>query len=133
MGMRPPRMCSRCHATAEPGIAYCAAHRNTKQERERSYAKNPLKRLFGRKAWKQTRMLVLANDPICVFIEPNTGVRCPRLATDVHHKVQADVWIAQHEGNEMSFYDRDNLEGLCHGHHSTYTAHEVGFGGKSEG
>jgi hypothetical protein len=55
---------------------------------------------------------VLARDPLCTF--KVNGSRCPRLATDVHHKVDAEEWMAL--GND--FYDLDNLEGLCHAHHT---------------
>ena len=134
MGIRPRRMCSRCHRTALPGQRFCAAHKNTLKERERSYAKNPLKKLFGRKAWKQTREQALFDaGHVCQHIDGN-GVRCPLLATDIHHVVQADVYIAQHGGDESAFYDSDNLQALCHAHHSSVTAREVGFAGwnKSE-
>jgi hypothetical protein len=42
--------------------------------------------------------------------------------------VRVDGWEAQ--GGD--FYDTDNLEGLCHAHHSGHTAHEVGFAGAKQ-
>lgn len=128
MGMRPPRMCCKCHATAEPGKMLCVAHKTLPRDKERSYAKNQLKRLFGRTRWKYARAQVLFDSPICVYEEWD-GKRCPELATDVHHKIRADEYIAQHGGDESMFYDPSNLEGLCHAHHSRHTAKEVGFGG----
>jgi hypothetical protein len=66
----------------------------------------------------------LFENPICQHTD------CPLLATDVHHKIRADIWVFDMERN---FYDLDNLEALCHAHHSKHTAIEVGFaGGKSE-
>jgi hypothetical protein len=115
-------MCAKCYATATHG-RYCGRHKDEERVRERRYNKDPLRRLFQRKAWTQTRDQILADDPVCAFVDAQ-GNRCPLLATDVHHKIQADKWIAQ--GGD--FYDMDNLEGLCHAHHSHYTGKEAGFG-----
>jgi hypothetical protein len=124
MGMRPPRMCSKCYAIALPGERLCAAHKVTVRQSERDRKKSPLQKLYNRRAWRLTRDQVLSDDPQCAFVDSN-GVRFPLLATEVHHKIRAEEWVAM----DNDFHDSDNLEGVCKAHHSRYTAHEVGFGG----
>jgi len=117
MGMLPPRMCSKCYATAEPGKTLCFAHRTTPDIRQRS----PLKKLYDRKLWRvYTKQAVMLRDPQCS--ELVNGTRCPLLATDIHHVIDAVDWVEQHDGDEMSFYDTDNLAGLCKAHHTRHTS-----------
>jgi hypothetical protein len=115
MGMRPPRMCKRCYATAEHGSNTCAAHKVEVRKR------SDLRPLYKCKRWRVTRMLVLARDAQCTRID--NGVRCPELSTDVHHIIEAEQWTRK--GGD--FYDADNLAGLCHSHHSRHTALHQGF------
>lgn len=119
MGMRPARMCKRCHNTAEQGSNTCAAHKGTD---DKNRVRNPLRHLYWRKLWRViTRSAVLARDPFCTYIE--NGARCMRLATDIDHVIDAVQWVAL--GND--FFNVDNLRGLCHAHHSKRTAHDQGF------
>lgn len=121
MGMRPPRMCSKCHNTAEPGTSRCAVHKGSDSDRNR--VRNPLRHLYWRKLWRvDTRREVLFRDPICTHIE--NGARCPRLATDIDHVIDAVVWVLT---MGRDFFDMENLRGLCHSHHSKRTAREQGF------
>jgi hypothetical protein len=118
MGMRASRMCKRCYATAVPGTALCEQHTAQPETRKRS----ELRPLYCCKLWRvTTRNAVLARDPICAWID--NGERCPRLATDIDHIIDAHEWVAQ----GRYFYDMDNLRGLCHGHHSRRTARD-GYG-----
>jgi hypothetical protein len=111
MGMRPARMCSKCHQTAVAGGRFCAMHNSLPDSGHG--ARGPLEKLYNCVGWRKwTRNAVLFRDPICAFIV--NGTRCARLATDVHHKVDAEIFLAQ--GGD--FYDQDNLEGLCHAHHT---------------
>lgn len=128
MGMRPAKMCSRCHQTALPGSSFCAAHKATEQQNERTRKQSPFQLLYKRRAWRLTREQVLSDDPQCAFVDDN-GVRCPLLATDVHHVIRAEVWVTV---MGRDFHDTDNLEGVCKAHHSRYTAGEVGFAGRHE-
>jgi hypothetical protein len=81
------------------------------------HPRGTLEKFYNCVRWRpHTRNAVLFADPLCVFVLAD-GTRCPRLATDVHHKVDATIWIAA--GND--FYDLSNLEGLCKTHHSHYT------------
>jgi hypothetical protein len=131
MGTRAARMCAKCYALATHG-KYCERHKDEAARREREYkASNPLRKQFNYncKAWRQTRAQILADDPQCAHVDPN-GERCPLLATDCHHKIRAEEWVAK--GGD--YLDMENLEGLCKAHHSATTAREVGFAGwnKSE-
>jgi 5-methylcytosine-specific restriction endonuclease McrA len=55
-------------------------------------------------------MIVLANDPICT-----DGRVCGKrsLSTVVDHIIAAVRWIAEHSGDLNSFFDTDNLHGVC--------------------
>lgn len=116
MGMRPARMCKRCHNTAEPGSNVCAKHAATPEIRQR----NDLRPMYKCKRWYQTRAHVLARDPICMW--GLTG-DCMALSTDCDHVIDAALWVKT--GGD--FYDMENLRGLCHPHHSRRTAREQGF------
>jgi hypothetical protein len=117
MGQRAQRMCSKCYQTALPGSPLCAKHKAAPDTRQRS----PLKRLYDRKLWRvYTKQAVMMRDAQCT--EVVNGTRCPLLATDIHHVVDAIEWVAQHDGDERSFYDLDNLAGLCHAHHARHTS-----------
>jgi hypothetical protein len=118
MGMLPARMCSKCHATAVPGSRFCPKHTAMPEAR---HPRGPLKRLYDCKLWRViTRNLVLARDPICAFIV--NGTRCPRLAQDIHHIVDAEEWMAK----GGYFYDTANLCGLCKEHHTAIRRFPVG-------
>jgi hypothetical protein len=110
MGMLPPRMCSKCHQTSVPGSRFCALHNRLPESR---HPRGPLEKLYNCVKWRKwTRQAVLFRDPLCANII--NGTRCPRLATDVHHVVDAEEWMARGE----DFYDQDNLVGLCHTCHT---------------
>lgn len=113
MPQRPARMCSKCYSTAEIGSSLCTKHKAEPDTRQRS----TLKKLYDRKLWRVfTKQSVMARDPQCTEIV--NGVRCMQLATDAHHIIDAQEWVAL--GND--FYDLDNLAGLCHAHHARHTS-----------
>jgi len=128
MPARPGRICAKCPRLATAGSCYCAAHQDAgkRQEREYKARSKDLRRLYSTKRWRITRIHVLAEDPRCSHINED-GTRCPWLATDVDHKIRAELWVA----NGRDFFDPANLQGLCHAHHSAKTADEVGFGGNT--
>jgi 5-methylcytosine-specific restriction endonuclease McrA len=110
MGMLPPRFCGRCAQTALPGSQppRCAQHRTT----PKSPGASSRDRRYQLAVWRvHTRRAVLGRDPLCSFL--TQGVRCLRLATQIHHIVPADEWTAQ--GHD--FFDLENLCGLCAEHH----------------
>jgi hypothetical protein len=112
MPQRPARFCGKCHRTAEPGSPpRCAMHRAMPDSRHGD--RGPLEKFYNCARWRpHTRRAILSRDPMC----QNTinGSPCLRLSTDVHHKVDAEEWVAA--GND--FYDQDNLQGLCHTCHT---------------
>ena len=110
-------MCAKCHQTAQPSERYCAKHKELTAKRDR----NELRPLYKCKRWRITREVVLDRDTQCTVEE--YGRRCPQLSTDVHHVIDALEWVA----NGHDFYDTDNLQGMCHPHHSSHTARTQGF------
>ncbi|HUS47474.1 MAG TPA: HNH endonuclease signature motif containing protein [Phycisphaerae bacterium] len=67
--------------------------------------------------WQRWAKMILRRRPLC---EEPRG--CTRAATDVHHKIP----LAQ--GGDNS---EENLEALCHEHHSARTAREGGVGARN--
>lgn len=97
-----------------------AAH--YEQTRQQARRDSGLAALHNSKAWKlQTRPNVLRRDPLCKI-----GVLCGGRApsTDVDHITRADIYIAQHGGDENYFFDESNLQGMCHADHTRKTAME---------
>ena len=90
---------------AQPG--YCQAHQHLAPQRrahehktyDQSRRDPEAKRFYNSKAWKATRLIKLAGDPICQLCEKAT-------ATDVHHLIalRAD-WAKA--------LDLTNLQSLC--------------------
>lgn len=81
-----------------------------------------LKRLYDCPHWrKRTRPAVLDRDPLCTI-----GIRCGRMAAsvDVDHIVPAEIYIAEHGGDESWFFEMENLRGACHACHAHKTALE---------
>jgi len=118
MGMLPKRMCSKCHQTSVPGSRFCALHTTADSRHPRSATK----RLYDCKKWKLTRQRVLALNPVCTNMI--NSLPCPRLSTDVHHVVDAEEYMAR--GGD--FYDRDNLQALCHTCHTAIRRGQRGKG-----
>ena len=102
-----------CNNPAGPG-GKCTEHARTidatrNSRRERSIA------VYRSKAWRRLRKRVLTEEPYC---QDPSG--CDRPATDVDHIRRIE------DGGEP--FRRDNLQALCHSHHSSKTARETGFG-----
>ncbi len=70
------------------------------------------KRLYGLKAWRRLRSLVLADQPLCLdcLASGRTTV-----ASELHHKTA-------HRGNHALFFDQSNLMPLCGPCHAVRTA-----------
>lgn len=120
MGMRPPKMCAKCHNTAEPGSSYCAAHRNAVAvaDKQRKAAK-PVPYNPNSKAWRMTRAETLFRYPQCAQLDEQ-GTRCLELANEAHHVIKATEYMAQ--GGD--YLDQDNLVGLCRACHTRHTIAE---------
>lgn len=123
MGIRPSKMCSKCHRTAALGSRYCTLHANTQAIADKMRKlSSELRKLYNTKMWRViTRNSVLTRDAQCTHLD--NGIRCPFLSTDVHHIIEAQLWVAQ--GGD--FYAEDNLVGLCHSHHSRITGSAHGW------
>jgi hypothetical protein len=105
----PARFCGRCHRTALPGSPpRCAMH----QAAPKSPGASSRDARYQTARWRRwTRQAVLSRDALCAFI--TMGVRCQRLASEIHHIVSAEVWTAAGQ----DFFDVENLVGLCAEHH----------------
>jgi 5-methylcytosine-specific restriction protein A len=95
-----------CSEPACPNLQPCAEH-----ARSRSGSQD---KRYSSRRWRALRARVLGGQPTCA--------RCPRPATDVHHK------------DGLGFdgplgWDESNLEGLCRSCHSRETARSTGLGG----
>ena len=101
---------------------YCDRHADTDAVRakamEAARSRDPYRRLYNRKAWTQTRRIVLQRDIVCQIC---------RLApaTEVDHKINGREWVAMGK----AWADQDNLQGLCHECHSRKTIEETGLAG----
>jgi 5-methylcytosine-specific restriction enzyme A len=95
----------------EPACPNTATYRGRCRghQRQRNRETSPNQAIYNRKKWKLTRKRYLFRHPICER-------DCQEIATDVHHK-QA----IQDGGDPWSM---DNLEALCHSHHSMETRQE---------
>jgi 5-methylcytosine-specific restriction enzyme A len=115
MPTRPPRACPRA---ACPHVTPCPVHsaRAVAQTQHDETRGNSAARGYDH-AWRKLRAQVLLDEPMCRMCEA-AGFTEP--ATDVDH-------IVPHVVGEP--HDRDNLQPLCHAHHSSKTARERGARG----
>lgn len=102
---------------ARPAHAATAA-----RDRERHRRADGLRRLYDSAQWrKRTQPHVLARDPMCTIAEL-CGGEAP--STDVDHIVPAEIYVAQHGGDQRYFFDTKNLRGACHADHTRKTSLE---------
>jgi len=97
---------ARCEAHAAD---HDAAPRRNDSARRRS--DDPFRACYYLARWKHLRDLVLSEEPLCRV--------CKQVATDVDHVVRA-----KQLSDAGLFWDRSNLQPLCHSCHSTKTARE---------
>lgn len=98
-----PRPCRKpgCPQTTTKG--FCEKHRGTDTRQHDQHRGNSAARGYGSR-WRKLRLMVLAREPLCR--------RCGQPATDVDHIVPK-----RHGGSDSM----DNLQALCHAHHSMKT------------
>jgi 5-methylcytosine-specific restriction protein A len=108
----PGAICADCPKRATVG-RYCGDHQRFNQASDNRRLSSKLRRLndpldpmYRTARWAALRLRVLRRDPLCC----GCGHRASAVAD---HKIKARVWIAGHNGNEESFYDETNLQGLC--------------------
>lgn len=103
---------------------YCADHvrdnsnRDMRQLFDKMRADDPFRQLYRTAQWYRTRAAVLARDPVCKI--------CGHAASEVvDHVIRAILWVAEHNNDMQSFFDMDNLQGLCKSDHDSKTAKEM--------
>jgi len=109
-----PCGCTSCPGLADEGKCYCKRHAAKAAKAEQDRRGTSSQRGYNAR-WQRLRALVLARDPVCRYLA------CGRLSTDVDHI------IPKSKGGTDSM---DNLQGLCHEHHSLKTAQEDGGFGR---
>lgn len=124
MPSRAQQVCNQPGCNALTDGRYCQAHirdnsnRDMRQLFDKMRADDPFRALYRTAQWFRTRAAVLARDPVCK--------ECKRAAsTVVDHIVRAVIWVAEHANGPASFFDLDNLQGLCVSCHNSKTAKEV--------
>lgn len=101
------------HFCAEPNCPhlvssrYCPEHASAYEHARGNYT---FRRLYRTARWARLRALVLNEEPLCPECMAD-GLITP--CTDVHHHKQ--------KATEQNFFDRANLQALCHEHHSRHT------------
>ena len=96
--------------------------RHSDRDRLRERRATGVGRLYDSAQWrKRTVRRVLARDPLCKIAKLCDG-RGP--STDVDHIVSAELYVAQHGGDERFFFDETNLQGACHADHTAKTSRE---------
>lgn len=113
MASRPKQICLRCNALCDG--PYCPEHADIPPQLQREFDRrrshSPIRKLYNTARWRNdTRMVVLARDPIC-----KDGRVCGKraLSNVVDHIIAAVWWLAEHDGDLNSFFDEANLHGVC--------------------
>ena len=124
MPERESRLCTRCIRAALPGSPYCEVHQPTVADADESgprHAVDLLRPLYNSQRWRRrVAPRVLARDSQCrVLVDGIT--QCEQLSRHVHHIVDAEDYIRQHDGDTDAFFDEENLAGVCHDCHSRIT------------
>lgn len=111
MPRRSPHVCATPQCNGVTHRRYCQrceARRGRTTDEERPSA---AKRGYGR-AWRRLRRLKLARDPICEM------AGCEEPAVDVHHRAPVRT-------SGRVLVSLDELQSLCHRHHSIITRQEI--------
>jgi hypothetical protein len=112
------RFCAGPGCTAiTPSGRFCEKCRVVEAKRQAA-ARPELDSWYSRAAWRGSygaRGYKLRNSPMCEI------EGCGKWATDVHHKDSS--WKST--GDWRSFIDQNNLQSLCHEHHSEITMKEI--------
>ncbi|MBE3589998.1 MAG: HNH endonuclease [Firmicutes bacterium] len=119
MPTRPPTPCAQpgCPALVPAGQRYCAEHARAERRRYDRERGSAASRGYDAR-WRRLRAMVLAREPLCRACAVEGRVTP---ATDVDHIVPRS-----RGGTDVL----DNLQPLCHRHHSEKTAREDGGFGR---
>ncbi len=116
MPLKPKTPCCYPNCPALTDDRYCPQHeRDRKRQADARRKDDPLRRLYGTARWKRLRSQVLREEPLC---------RDCRAEGHVEASAEVDHIVPARRGG--GFFDRANLQGLCHPHHSRKTASEDG-------
>src|SRR5689334_13909041 len=96
----------RCPVKVQRG--HCAQHSRVREQQRPNV---DIRRLYHTAAWQALRLVVLQEEPFCMMCEAEGRMT---MNTDVDH-------IRPHRGDVDLFWDRANLQGLCHTHHTRKT------------
>jgi hypothetical protein len=100
-------------------IAKRPGSEHSNRDRLRRRRREGLGRLYDSAQWRnRTQPFVLARDPICKIAKLCDGT-AP--STDADHVVPAELYVAQHGGDQRRFFDVNNLQGACHADHTAKT------------
>ena len=121
----PSRLCLDCTRKAINDTKYCADHQTNNRATDhkllydRYRANDPIRALYKKQRWKQTRLIVFKRDPLCM----ECGHRASKVAD--HHPLEAREIVARFGVN--AFYDSTRCRGLCKQCHDIKTATTAGF------
>lgn len=125
MSARIPHPCSKHGCSETTTSRFCPAHTKSEAAKfDKQRRDDPVRKFYNSRRWHWTRLNILSQNPICSD--------CKHWASeDVHHKIDAHDWIAQHDGDTNQFFNEENLIALCHRCHSALTSKEVGWAGNN--
>src|ERR1019366_620298 len=113
MPSAPSKQCTSCSKVAMLGSRWCTDHQVANNELDNRRTSDverrkndPLRSLYSEARWRHTRATILYRDPLCVCHGNHASVI-------VDHVVPAHRWVAEHHCDIESFYDIDNLQGMC--------------------
>ena len=114
MPYRALKPCSKtnCRALVKVGTKYCPEH-HIPLEKEYPRRHPEHQAMYNAKRWKDLRRWWLTSHPLCVL--------CEGIASVCDHKTP-------HKGDDLLFYDVNNLQSLCRECHNTKTGKEFSWG-----
>jgi len=127
MSMRLPQRCREagCPERTTARNGRCELHQSATSRRPSLPGKDVWGKWYHQAIWSKIKAAFRSKYPeravVCQWRDEE-GTQCTHLATDIDH-------IVPHRGNWFLFIggtDYENLQGLCHEHHSIKTAREDG-------
>jgi hypothetical protein len=89
----------------------CPEHSKEKRRAfDAARANDPTRKLYGTSRWLNFRRWFLANNPICLHLDPDTNEQCSDIAVELHH-------LKSPRDYPELFNDALNVVGLCRRHH----------------
>ena len=104
----PRRFCATPGCAARVGKGHCPSHARV---REQGRYNADMRKLYASPRWFRLRAQVIQDDPLCRGCQA-AGMLEP--STDVDH-------VVPHRGDLSRFWDRANLQALCHACHARKT------------